>query len=125
LVFNINHYLYLKYFLGAIQNLSHDLSVEISIRIAVIKKGIAFIIHVTRVVARETKHIPALALDAVQLKFQIDGAAVMFNFYEVNDRLAVASSKVFCIARKQGDLSIDKRFHILRIRDPIELPYID
>jgi len=111
--------------LGAIQDLLYDLSVEISMGIAVIEKRIALIIHVTRVISRETKDIAALPLNPIKLKLQIDSATVMLNFHEVNNRLAISPGKSMGIAGEQRYLGIDKTLNSLWIRNGIELPLID
>ena len=125
LFFDTDHYLHIKCFLGAIQDLLYDLSVELFVGIAIIEKGIAVIIHVTRIIPRETEDIATLPLNAIQLKFQIDCAAVVFNPHKVNDRLAISSSKVLCVTREQGHLCVNKTLDIFWIRDGIELPNVD
>jgi hypothetical protein len=68
--------------------------------IALIKKGITLIIHVARVITGKTKDLAFVPADAIELKFQIDSAAVMLDFHNVDDRPPVSSSKVLCIARE-------------------------
>ncbi|RPJ19414.1 MAG: hypothetical protein EHM33_30295, partial [Chloroflexi bacterium] len=77
--------------MSAIQDLTYNLSVEMPIGIAIVKQGIALIIHITRVIPWETKNIATLILDAIELELQVDGAAVVLNPHQVNDRLSVST----------------------------------
>src|SRR5215212_11557393 len=89
-----------------------------------VEEGIPIIIHIARVISRKTEDISALPFQAVQLKLQIHGAAIVFDFHQVNNWFSISTRQILCIAREQGHLRIDKILNILCVRDCIELPYV-
>jgi hypothetical protein len=125
LFFDINRDLHIKYVLRAIEDLAHDLPVKISTGIAIVEKGIAFIVQVAWVVAGETENVSALSIDPIQLKLQVDRAAVVFDPHQINRRLTIAPGQMPRVTREQRHLLIDKTLNILRIRNRMERPYIE
>jgi hypothetical protein len=89
-LFDINRDLHIKYALGAIQNLANDLSVKMSTGITIVEEVDTLIVQVAGVIAGETEDIAALSLDAVELKFQVDRATVVFDPHQVNDWLTIS-----------------------------------
>src|SRR5512133_2287004 len=95
---DIGGYLHIKYFLGTVQYFLNNHSIEMPVGITLVEQEKTVVVHITGVIARKTEDIAAPPFDPIQLNFQIDGATIVFDSHEIDDRLAVSPCKVFCIA---------------------------
>jgi hypothetical protein len=59
-----------------------------------VEQRLTDIVHISGVITGKGKDIAASSLDAIQLKFEIDRPAVVFNPHQINNRSAVFSDKM-------------------------------